>query len=109
MVVVATTLVREARSKSVEGWTGKSPPFGGIGRLDVRNPHFSQRTREMGHPLLFRSYVKRAQGFEGYQVALVGYGYRRCGEGLLVYCFLQNGEGLGEDLVLMVELLERRG
>jgi hypothetical protein len=39
--VVATTLVREARSKRVEGWAGKSPPFGqltaGFLAEDARN------------------------------------------------------------------------
>jgi len=34
MGVVATTFVREARSKSVEGLTGKAPPSRKVGEKD---------------------------------------------------------------------------
>ncbi len=78
------------------------------GGLDFKIPT-SRKGREKWGTRFYFVVRETSQGFQGYQVALVGYGYRRREEGLLVDCFLQNGEGLGEDLVLVVELLKRRG
>src|SRR5690348_17255423 len=43
------TLDSELRGK---GWSGPPAPSGPTGTKD-QNPHFSQRTREMGHPAPF--------------------------------------------------------
>ena len=86
MVVVATTLVSEARSKSVEGVTARPP--------------FLAKGARSGAPVFVGEVAQR---LEGYQAASVGDGDRRSGEGLLVYGFLQDGEGLGEHFVLMLE------
>jgi hypothetical protein len=39
----------------------------------------------------------------------VSYGYGGCRESFLVDCFMQNGEGRGEDFVLMLEGFEQSG
>ncbi len=87
MVVVATTLVRDARSKRVEG----SPRFS----------HFSQKKREVGHPLLTHPHFivwvcKVAEGLEGDQTAVMGDGYGGGWEGPVGDGFLQDGKGGGE-------------
>ena len=80
MVVVATTLVREARSNNVDG-------------SDRR------RVRLVG---------ESAEGFDDDQASIVRHGDRGSGEGLLGDGLLQDGEGSGEGLVLILEGLQRR-
>jgi hypothetical protein len=49
-VAVATTLVREARSKSVEGWTAPCPPGLGVAYLTSKSPPSRKGREKDGAP-----------------------------------------------------------
>ena len=75
----------------------------------VKIPTLSHRTRE-GRGTRFDFVVgERPQGFSGDQVSAMRDRDGRGGESLLGDGFLQDGEGLGEFLVLMLEGFEQRG
>jgi hypothetical protein len=50
-VAVATTLVREARSKSVEGWTAPCPPGLGVADLTSKSPPSRKGREKDGAPV----------------------------------------------------------